>query len=293
MTLKEYYRINDKVILAAIKSALREDKIKEDLTTRLLFSGKAGAKREIAVLWCKEDCVLAGLEIFKRVYREIDSSVRFTQFSIDGAKLKKGTKVMLVKGPLRTLLTGERTALNFLQRMSGTATLTDSFVRQLKFKNAKILHTRKTTPNFRVFEAAAVKTGGGDFHRLSLDSSVMIKDNHIEAFGGIEEVFRFLEKRNLTTKQKQKFEIEVKGFKEIGTVLKYGKGLVEVVMLDNFKPGDIERAARILKINGFEIEVSGGINIGNFGKYQKKAIDFYSIGALTHSCKSCDFSLDF
>lgn len=293
MTLKEYYRIYDVVISKAITDALKEDRIKYDITTKLLLSGKEGNQKRNAVLLCKEDCVLAGLDIFKRVYKQIGSNVQFKARYKDGTKLKKGTKVMEVTASLRTLLTGERTALNFLQRMSGIATLTNTFVKMLKYKDAKILHTRKTTPNFRVFEAAAVKTGGGDFHRTGLDSYVMIKDNHIEALGGMERVFRYLREKNLTAGQKQKFEIEVKGFKEIETVVKYGRGIVKTVMLDNFKPGDISRAAAMLKKAGFKTEISGGINIRNLSKFQVKGVDYYSIGALTHSYNSSDFSLDF
>ena len=177
--------------------------------------------------------------------------------------------------------------------MSGIATFTNSFVKLLKYKGAKILHTRKTTPGFRLFEVAAVKTGGGDFHRLSLMSAVMIKDNHIEALNGIELTMDFLLRQTIPFVLKQKFEIEVKTFKELDAVVKYGKGLVEVVMLDNFKPLNLPKAIKILKNNGFKIELSGGINMQNFSQYQQKGVDFYSIGALTHSYKSCDFSLEF
>lgn len=293
MTLNGYYRKYDIEINRAISSALSEDRIKNDLTTKLLLSGKEGKELRNAELLCKEDCVLAGIEIFTRVYRQIDKNVCFKAYYKDGSKLIKGTKVLDLRASVKTLLTGERTALNFLQRMSGIATLTNSFVKQLKFRNSKILHTRKTTPNFRVFEAAAVKSGGGEFHRLSLGSSVMIKDNHIISLGGIEEVLRSLRKKNLSLQEKQKLEIEVKGFKELKTVIKLGKGLVKVVMLDNFQASEIEKAVRTLKRSGFQIEVSGGINTSNFGKYQQKGINYYSIGALTHSYKSCDFSLDF
>ena len=293
MTLKEFYRINNNEISSAIKSALIEDDIKNDVTTGLLLKGKEGSMLLTAVLLCKEDCTLAGLDIFKRVYKQIDPKVRFRDFAKEGSRLKKGKKVLEIKASRKTLLVGERTALNFLQRMSGIATLTDSFVKKLRFKGAKILHTRKTTPGFRVFEAAAVKTGGGDFHRLSLGSAVMIKDNHIEALGGMERVMDFLLRQNISNKLKQKFEIEVKTFKELDTVVKYGKGIVEIVMLDNFKTRNLEKAIKILKNNGFKIELSGGINSRNFAKYQAEGVDFYSIGALTHSYSSIDFSLEF
>ena len=293
MTIKEYYSKHSKEITEAVKLALREDEIKNDVTTNLLLKGKVGDKKFKAILLCKEDCILAGVDIFKQTYKLIDTKVKFKTYSKDGDLIKKGMKVLEVTASRRTLLIGERTALNILQRMSGIATFTNSFVELLKFKGSKILHTRKTTPGFRLFEAAAVKTGGGDFHRLSLSSAVMIKDNHIEAFGGIEHIMDFLLRQNIPHRLKQKFEIEVKTFKELDTVVKYGKGLVDIVMLDNFKPNIIDKAIKILKNNGFKIELSGGINMRNFSKYQRKGGGFYSIGALTHSYRSCDFSLEF
>ncbi|MEO8514780.1 MAG: carboxylating nicotinate-nucleotide diphosphorylase [Ignavibacteria bacterium] len=293
MTIKEYYKKHSGDITDTIKLALKEDEFKNDVTTNLLLKGALGDKKFKAAVLCKEDCVLAGLDIFVRVYKLIDPKARFKAFSKDGRSIKKGKKILEITASRRTLLEGERTALNILQRMSGIATFTNCFVKLLKSKGAKILHTRKTTPGFRLFEAAAVKTGGGDFHRLSLAGAVMIKDNHIEAFGGIENVMGYLVRKNISYKLKQKFEIEVKTFKELEIVVKYGKGLVEIVMLDNFKPGNIDRAIKILKNNGFKIELSGGINMRNFGRYQRKGVDFYSIGALTHSYKSSDFSLEF
>jgi len=293
MELKEYYKIYAREIDSKIKQAITEDKITADVTTNLMLAGKAGSQKLKAVLLCKQDCVLAGIEIFKRTYRLIDKNVKFRQFAADGQRVEKGRKVLEVTASRSVLLRGERTALNFLQRMSGIATMTNSFVKQLKDKKAKILHTRKTTPNFRVFEAAAVKTGGGDFHRLNLSSAVMIKDNHIQALGGMNNTMDYLLRKNIPYRLKQKFEIEVKTMEELQLVIKYGRGIVEIVMLDNFKPSGLKKAITLLKANKFKIELSGGINASNFGKYQQKGVDFYSIGALTHSYKSCDFSLEF
>lgn len=293
MELIEYYRIYGKEIDSKIKQAIAEDKISRDVTTNLLLKGKAGERKLKAILLCKQDCVLAGLDIFKKTYRLVDKSVKFTSFAADGDKLKKGRKVLEITASRSVLLKGERTALNFLQRMSGIATMTNSFVKLLKDKNSKILHTRKTTPNFRVFEAAAVKTGGGDFHRLSLASAVMIKDNHIEALGGMANTLDVLLRKKIPYGLKQKFEIEVKTFEELDLVIKYGRGLIEIVMLDNFNPSALARAIKLLKANKFKIELSGGINASNFANYQKKGVDYYSLGALTHSYNSCDFSLEF
>jgi nicotinate-nucleotide pyrophosphorylase len=293
MTLKEYYTLYDKDITLAIISALKEDHVNNDVTTKLTLAGTAGKKKLKAVLLCKEDCIVAGIEIFKRVYKTLDPKAKFTFYAADGAWCKKGKKVLEVTSSREVLLKGERTALNFLQRMSGIATLTGAFVKMLKYKDARILHTRKTTPNFRIFEAAAVKTGGGDFHRLHLGSAVMIKDNHIEAVGGMQELMDLLVKKKIQYSLKQKFEIEVKSFEEIELVTKYAIGTAEVIMIDNFAPRHVDKAIGILKKAGFMIEVSGGVNLRNFGKYQRKGIDFYSIGMLTHSYKSCDFSLEF
>ncbi len=293
MELKEYYKIYAREIDSKIKQAITEDKITSDVTTNLVLAGKAGSQKLKAVLLCKQECILAGIEIFKKTYRLIDKNAKFKQYAIDGQRVKKGSKVLEVTASRSVLLRGERTALNFLQRMSGIATMTNSFVKQLKDKNAKILHTRKTTPNFRVFEAAAVKTGGGDFHRLNLSSAVMIKDNHIEALGGMSNTMDLLLRKNIPYRLKQKFEIEVKSFRELDEVIKFGRGLVEIVMLDNFKPAQLKKAIALLKSGKFKIELSGGINDSNFAKYQQKGVDFYSIGALTHSYKSSDFSLEF
>lgn len=293
MELKEYYKIFGKEIDSKIRQAIAEDKISGDVTTNLLLNGKAGDKKIKAVLLCKQDCILSGLDIFKRTYRFIDNNVKFKSLAADGDNVKKGRRVLEITASRSVLLRGERTALNFLQRMSGIATMTNSFVKLLKDKNSKILHTRKTTPNFRVFEAAAVKTGGGDFHRLSLASAVMIKDNHIEALGGMANTMDELLRKKIPYRLKQKFEIEVKTFEELDLVLKYGKGLVEIVMLDNFKPAGLDRAIKLLKANKFKVELSGGINASNFAKYQIKGVDYYSLGALTHSYNSCDFSLEF
>jgi nicotinate-nucleotide pyrophosphorylase (carboxylating) len=293
MTLKEYYKLHDKKITLAIKGALAEDKITADVTTGLVLPGDYGSQKLEAVLLCKQDCILAGLDIFKRVFRQIDKNIKFKAYYKDGDKLKKGKKVLEITSTRSNLLKGERTALNFIQRMSGVASLTNEFVRKLIYKNTIILHTRKTTPGFRVFELAAVKTGGGDFHRSSLASSVMIKDNHIEAAGGIDEVFDKLLRKSFSYNLKQNFEIEVRSMKDIQTVVKYGKGIVKIVMLDNFAPVKLPQAVKLLKTNGFKVELSGGINIRNFAKYQHKGVDSYSIGQLTHSYTSCDFSLEF
>lgn len=290
MTLSNYYRLYSKEIDLSIERALKEDRVYNDITTALLLKGKPGEKKISAILLCKEDCVVSGLEIFKRVYRKIDPGAYVTFFYKDGDKIRNKQAAGIVKSSLKNLLIGERIALNYLQRMSGIATITSKYVKLLKYKDSRILHTRKTTPNFRVFEIAAVKTGGGDFHRFSLSSAVMVKDNHIEACGGIESTLIALRKGRF---KPDKLEVEVKNMKELDSVIKLGKGLVKIVMLDNFKDADLDEAVKKLKKNGFKIEISGGINEKNFIKKQKRGIDYYSIGALTHSYNSANFSLEF
>jgi nicotinate-nucleotide pyrophosphorylase (carboxylating) len=293
MTLKNYYKKYDKQIDRLISSALKEDRVNNDVTTNLLLPGAKGNKKITAVLLCKQDCILAGMDIFKRVFKKLDPKAKFKGKYKDGVRLRNKTKVLQVTSSLKILLAGERTALNFLQRMSGIATLTNRFVSMLKYPGSKVLHTRKTTPNFRIFDFAAVKTGGGDFHRHDLSSSVMLKDNHLEASGNITSVLKEIRKHRINGRLGNRFEIEVKNFEEVSTVVKWGKPLVKVVMLDNFPPGKIKKAIAILKGNGFKIEISGGIKPQNFIKYQKKGVDYYSIGMLTHSYNSVDFSLEF
>jgi nicotinate-nucleotide pyrophosphorylase (carboxylating) len=290
MTLKGFYRVFDNEIDTSIIRALSEDKVYNDITTNTLLKGGAGEKITSAILLCKEDCIVSGLEIFKRVYKNIDPKVYIKLFYKDGDKIRNKQAAGIVKSSLKILLKGERTALNYLQRMSGIATLTNKYVKQLKFKESAILHTRKTTPNFRVFEIAAVKTGGGDFHRFNLGSSIMVKDNHIEACGSLQNAMQTLSKKGAKSKR---LEVEVKNMNELLAVVRYGKKLVEIVMLDNFKESMLPHAVKILKNNGFRVEISGGINEKNFRNKQVKGIDYYSIGALTHSYKSADFSLEF
>jgi nicotinate-nucleotide pyrophosphorylase (carboxylating) len=290
MTLNGFYRMYNKEIDTSISRALTEDKVNGDITTNTLLRGVAGEKKTSAILLCKGDCIVSGLEIFKRVYKKIDPKVYIKLFYKDGDRIRNKQAAGIVKSSLKNLLIGERTALNYLQRMSGIATLTNKYVKQLRFKDSEILHTRKTTPNFRVFEIAAVKTGGGDFHRFNLGSAIMVKDNHIEACGSLQNALQILRTKGAKLKR---LEVEVKNMADLQTVVSSGKGLVEIVMLDNFKESLLPKAVKILKNNGFKIEISGGINEKNFRNKQVKGIDYYSIGALTHSYKSADFSLEF
>jgi len=275
-----------------IKMALKEDIGSGDITTDNLIPAKHISTAKILL---KEDGIVSGLKIFKLVFDSIDSKDKETKikfFVKDGDLCKKGTVIGELKGRTRTLLKGERTALNILQRMCGISTLTNSFLKKLGSSKIKILDTRKTTPNFRLFEKLAVKIGGGTNHRIGLYDVMLIKDNHIEANEGIENTLARLSIISRKSKKNYKVEIEVKNLFELMVVCSLGKGLVDIVMLDNFKIEHIKEAVKINK-GLFKLEISGGININTISDYSGiKGIDFISVGALTHSVKSLDISLD-
>ena len=293
MTLREYYNRFGKAMDSHIIHALAEDRVNNDVTTRLLFNSKLLQHKTKAKLVCKEDCVLAGKDVFVKVFKFLKPGLKVISGFRDGDFIKKGTVVLSLEAPNSVLLAGERTALNYIQRMSGVATLTRQFVNMLKYPGSKVIHTRKTTPGFRLFEIAAVKIGGGDFHRMDLSSAVMIKDNHIEAEKGIKNVVRVLNSKKLTVKLQSRFEIEVKNISELKYVVRNHNGLIKIIMLDNFNRPGIIKALKILRKSGIKTELSGGINLRNFGKVQFPGLDFYSIGALTHGYKSVDYSLEF
>ncbi len=269
-----------------IKMALKEDIATGDITTDNLIPS---ANISTAQILLKEDGIVSGLKIFKLVFDSLDKNVKIKFFVKDGEHLKKGTIIGELNGRTRTLLKGERTALNILQRMSGISTLTNLYIKKLNNAKIKILDTRKTTPNFRLFEKLAVKIGGGTNNRIGLYDMMLIKDNHIEANGGIEKTLE----RLASIKKEFKIEIEVKNLFELMVVCSLGHGIVDIIMLDNFKIQEIKEAIKIVKRN-FKVEISGGINLESISNYTKiKDIDFISVGALTHSAKSLDISLDF
>lgn len=271
-----------------IRSALKEDSGKGDVTSKLLIPENSVSKAELLV---KEDGIIAGLEIFRSVFKIIDKGTIVKLNEKDGQRVKKGEVIGTVTGNTRKLLLGERVALNLLQRMSGIATFTDIITRKLGNKNIKIIDTRKTTPNLRLFEKLAVTMGGGANHRFGLYDMILIKDNHIEANGGISKTLEILNKKK--DRIKVKVEIEVKNIKELSIVISNGKNIIDRIMLDNFSLKDLKKAI-VLNAGKFELEVSGGIDLYNINKYSSlKGIDFISIGALTHSVNSLDISFNF
>jgi nicotinate-nucleotide pyrophosphorylase (carboxylating) len=271
-----------------IMQALKEDMGSGDVTSDSLIPAGSASK---AVIRVKDTGIIAGLEIFKRVFKILDKKVTVELYIAEGRRVKKGTVAGEVRGSTRSLLKGERTALNILQRMSGIATHTDNLKKKLGNKSIKIIDTRKTTPNFRLFEKLAVRIGGGANHRFGLYDMMLIKDNHIEANGGIENTIELLKKMN--KKKNIKVEIEVKDLSELQTVLDAPKGVINRVMLDNFSIDNVRKAIRLNR-GKYELEVSGGVNIRNIFRYKGlKGLDFISTGSVTHSVNSLDISLDF
>jgi nicotinate-nucleotide pyrophosphorylase (carboxylating) len=271
-----------------IKQALNEDVGSGDVTSHFFISPLSASKAELLL---KENGIVAGLEIFKFVFKIIDEKIKVKVLIKEGRYYKKGMKLALLEGNTRNILKGERVALNILQRMSGIATGVNELKDRLRNNTIKIIDTRKTTPNFRMFEKLAVKIGGGDNHRFGLYDMILIKDNHIEANGGIANTLKKI--AVMRKKTELKIEIEVKNLEELKVLLANGKGLVDIVMLDNFSIKDVKRAI-ILNNKKFKLEISGGVNKDKIAKYRKIiGVDYISVGSLTHSVKSLDIALNF
>lgn len=271
----------DEIIL----NALKEDIGAGDFSTISCVPKDAKGSAHLVV---KENGVLAGIEVAKRIYELYDPSLIFEIFKKDGDLIKKGDFAFRVEGSSQSILTTERLVLNCLQRMSGIATLTAKIKKEIEGCNSIILDTRKTTPGIRFLEKWAVKIGGGENHRFGLYDMIMLKDNHIDYAGGIsaaiENTKRFLASSNKTLK----IEIEVRNTKELEEVLRVGG--VDRIMLDNFSPENLKEALKIIP-KEFETEASGGITLENIRAYAETNVKFISLGALTHSVKSLDLSL--
>lgn len=263
-----------------IKRALNEDLSYGDITTNAIVEE---GKNATVDLICKEDGVIAGLEIFKRVF-VILGNVEVKFYVQDGALVHKGEKIGEIYGDTRTLLSGERVALNFLQRMSGIATLTGKFVEKLEGTNVKLLDTRKTTPNMRLFEKYAVKIGGGVNHRFGLNDGILIKDNHIDAAGGIKNAIEAVRKNAPFVR---KIEVEVENLDQLQEAL---EAKADIIMLDNM---DIETLKASVKIidGKTETEASGNVTLDTIQAIAKTGVDYISTGALTHSFKALDLSM--
>ncbi|MDO4730848.1 MAG: carboxylating nicotinate-nucleotide diphosphorylase [Clostridia bacterium] len=264
-----------------ILSALREDITSEDITTNSVMPDYQLGKVELI---CKQDGIIAGLDVFKRVFTLLDPDTDFEFFCKDGDFVKNKDLLAVIKGDIRVLLSGERTALNFLQRMSGIATYTNSIVKLLKNTNTKLLDTRKTTPNMRIFEKYAVKTGGGCNHRYNLSDGILLKDNHIGAAGSIKKAISMAKEYAPFVR---KIEIEVENLDMLNEALDAG---ADIIMLDNMSPEDMKTAVSLCKGRA-QTECSGNVTKENIKNLTDIGVDFISSGALTHSAPILDLSL--
>lgn len=267
-----------------IDLAFAEDIGDGDHTTLCCIPENAVGKSHLLI---KEDGILAGVEVAKRVFARFDDTLKVEVFMDDGSEVKKGDIAMLVTGKTRSLLQTERLMLNIMQRMSGIATTTRRYVDLLKGTNTKVLDTRKTTPGMRMLEKQAVKIGGGVNHRIGLFDMILLKDNHVDFAGGIrnaiDKCHKYLDEKSLNLK----IEIEVRNFDELGEVLE--RGGVDRIMLDNFTVADTKKAVDMIA-GKYETESSGGITFDTIRQYAECGVDFVSVGALTHSVKCLDMS---
>ena len=264
-----------------ILSALREDISSEDITTNSVMSH---AQLGVVELICKEDGVIAGLGVFKRVFELLDPDTEVAFYCKDGDDVKKGEKLGLVTGDIRVLLSGERTALNYLQRMSGIATYTRAVSNLLKGTKTKLLDTRKTTPNMRIFEKYAVKVGGGYNHRFNLSDGILLKDNHIGAAGGVKEAVRMAKDYAPFVR---KIEVEVENLDMLKDALEAG---ADIIMLDNMSVEDMKTAVSLCRGRAVT-ECSGNVTKENMARLVDIGVDYISSGALTHSAPILDLSL--
>jgi len=268
---------------AIIDAALREDMPEGDITSESVIP--AGAVSE-AVFLAKEDGVLAGLPVARRVFEKIDASVEFVERIEDGAAFKRSDILARLKGPTVALLKGERTALNFLQRLSGIATATRRFVDAVAGTKAKILDTRKTTPGLRLLEKYAVKMGGGANHRLSLSDMVLIKDNHLRHVGSVAEAVR---RARAAVKPGIRIEVEAAELAQVRDALAAG---ADMIMLDNMMIETMREAVSIAD-GRVPLEASGTVSLERVRAVAETGVDFISVGALTHSARAVDISLEF
>ncbi len=255
-----------------------------DHTTLCCIPEYAMGKSQLLI---KEEGILAGVEVAKRVFARFDPTMRVEVLMEDGTHVKKGDVAMVVTGKVRSLLQTERLMLNIMQRMSGIATMTQRYVKRLEGTGTHVLDTRKTTPGMRMLEKQAVKIGGGMNHRIGLFDMILLKDNHIDFAGGIENAIdrchAYLKEKGLDLK----IEIEVRDFDELRQVLDHGG--IDRIMLDNFTVADTKKAVDLIA-HRYEVESSGGITFDTIRDYAEQGVDFVSVGALTHSVKGLDMS---
>lgn len=276
---------DDKHLQALIELAVKEDIGSGDHSSLACFQDDSVGE---AVIFAKENGVIAGVELSKAVFEYFDKKIEFIPLLQDGESVKFGVEIARVRGNKQKLLTAERTVLNFMQRMSGVATKTRTYVDAISGTKTKVLDTRKTTPGFRAIEKAAVRIGGGVNHRFGLYDMIMLKDNHVDFSGGIEKAIDRANDYLVTHSLNIPIEIEVRNLDELHRVMT--KGNVQRIMLDNFSVDDTYEAVKLVG-GKFELESSGGITLDTIRQYAETGVDFVSVGALTHHIKSLDISM--
>ncbi|MFZ1036189.1 MAG: carboxylating nicotinate-nucleotide diphosphorylase [Smithella sp.] len=268
-------------IIKIIKNALAEDIGTGDITTQATVSSK---KKGRALAIAKDDFVIAGIDVFAETFRCLDKNIKVKKIVNDGSRVKKGALIAEVSGSLSNILKAERVSLNLFQRMSGIATLTAKYVEAVRGCKAVILDTRKTVPNLRILDKMAVRIGGGTNHRIGLYDGVLIKDNHIEAAGGITAAVN-AQRRQLP--RKMKIEVETKNLMEVKEALRCG---VDIIMLDNMSVGVMKKAVDLVAGRA-QIEASGNVSLQNVARIAAIGVDFISVGEITHSVRAADISL--
>ena len=264
-----------------IMEALKEDTSSEDVTTNSVM--KEAVKGEVELI-CKQDGIIAGLRVFRRVFELLNDQMEITFFCKDGDEVRKGEKMGILRGDIRVLLSGERVALNFLQRMSGIATYTHQVAKLLVGSRTKLLDTRKTTPNMRIFEKYAVRVGGGYNHRYNLSDGVLLKDNHIGAAGS---VAKAVEMAKAYAPFVRKIEVETENLDMVKEAVEAG---ADIIMLDNMSPEEMQKAIELIGGRA-ETECSGNVTKENIERLTSLGVDYISSGALTHSAPILDISL--
>ncbi|RXK89444.1 carboxylating nicotinate-nucleotide diphosphorylase [Chlorobaculum sp. 24CR] len=274
--------------LKAMQLALEEDRYLGDITTEATVEE---SQLGLGYVEVKAEGIIAGVEVARQAFQSLDSGLEFTASVKDGKRVYPGERILEVKGRIASILVGERTALNFMQRMSGIATRTNMYVERVSHTNASILDTRKTAPALRYYDKDAVRIGGGTNHRFGLFDMILIKDNHIDAAGSVEEAVRrakaYCKERGVTVK----IETEVRSISEL---VRACTSRPDMILLDNFMVDDLAEAVRWVKANGYGnilLEASGSVGLHNVSEIAMTGVDYISIGELTHSVKALDMSM--
>jgi nicotinate-nucleotide pyrophosphorylase (carboxylating) len=277
----------DKHLEVLVNAAIAEDVGSGDHSTLSTIPADATGKAQLKI---KEDGILAGVTVARKIFQQLEPGASLEIFKHDGEPMKVGEVAFIVSAHVHTILKGERLVLNVMQRMSGIATLTRKYTEKLQGYHTRVLDTRKTTPNFRLLEKEAVRIGGGINHRFGLYDMIMLKDNHIDYCGGIEKAIDRAYEYVQRVDPSLKIEVETRSLDDVKRVVAMAKGKVFRIMLDNFTPAQIREALPIID-GAFETEASGGINLDNLKEYAETGVDYVSVGALIHQARSLDLSL--